>query len=369
MKAIVHIGMPKTGTSTIQEWLVLNKDALSDQGFFYDRMSNLPKGVGAQIELVVCMISAWRNKAKVPPFASWILNLKTEEDVSKFVAEYEKRLTDTLSQQSAHTCIISAENISMVTKDPENISDGDAWLRRHFDDVRYLVYLRRQEDWLLSSYAQSLKGGDALTLDQFLASPPTRPDWFKFAQTWVDAVGRDRLIIKIMDEHSPHKQDLVEGFAQGLGVDASKCQKVPSKNQTPSAAGLELLYALNARYARLGHQKYQIFNEPLWKSLRNFLALEDAEGRRTKLTQEQKNTIQEDYAQSNEALRQAFFPEREALFPPNPVQSEEQTGPFAEAGSDVAQLAFRFFDWHEKRLRREALIENQQQDQPHHAGA
>ena len=39
MKAVIHIGMPKSGTSTIQAFLDMNRDALSQRGVLYDRFA------------------------------------------------------------------------------------------------------------------------------------------------------------------------------------------------------------------------------------------------------------------------------------------------------------------------------------------
>lgn len=129
MKRIwLHIGVPKSGTSALQRYLMQRSDDLRKQGLAY----LVPKGKKSGNDLAVAI-----NRGR-----------------------------DTLSNISADLCaqidgpgpdqaILSSEMFYGI--EPAKLMDALPSLARH--DVRVLVYLRRQDRYLESKFIQKAKNG------------------------------------------------------------------------------------------------------------------------------------------------------------------------------------------------------------------
>ena len=98
MKAVIHIGMPKSGTSTIQAFLGMNAAALSRQGVLYDRFD--PR-FGSQFELPIIGLSAVGHAIQ-PEFERNLLGLHTVQDLRDYAKRYATHLSQTLAARQGH---------------------------------------------------------------------------------------------------------------------------------------------------------------------------------------------------------------------------------------------------------------------------
>lgn len=120
---ILHFGVHRTGTTTIQGFLKQNANKLIDEGFLYPHMGFDYKHVRV----------------------SW--GIKSGRLNAKKVIE----LIDSELSPNIHTVILSHEDFSIIPK--------LGWLKRLKDkfDVKAVFYLRRQDEWLESWYNQHIK--------------------------------------------------------------------------------------------------------------------------------------------------------------------------------------------------------------------
>jgi len=146
MKAIIHIGTEKTGTSTIQECLHLNRDFLLRQG----------------IAVFNCL-EPGNNRN----LATYALGLEKTDDhvVSLGIQQPEKRIAwkkhienefhkeYEVLKNEAHTAVISSEQFHSRLESTEEITTLFNFLNKYFNDISIIVYLRRQDHLATSLFS------------------------------------------------------------------------------------------------------------------------------------------------------------------------------------------------------------------------
>ena len=155
MKLILHIGTEKTGTTSIQSFLKLNKEQLNKQNIFIpSSLFQLPSG----------------NQRWITTFA---LEEDTEDEfynsIGSNVRERKNLIRTKLnifrkevSENQKRTCIISSEHLSSRCEDIKTISRSKALLDKLFDDIFVLIYIRRPIDGATSSLSTALRAGEIL---------------------------------------------------------------------------------------------------------------------------------------------------------------------------------------------------------------
>ena len=123
MKLILHFGIHRTGTTSIQNSLVANQDALVEQGFLYAKLNGKPSH-----EVIPGLLKARRFAPQ-----DWIQDI-------------EKQIT-----KATHTVILSSEDFSALKsfRFLEQIPSKY--------ETFVTVCLRRQDLWLESWYNQHVK--------------------------------------------------------------------------------------------------------------------------------------------------------------------------------------------------------------------
>ncbi|MCL1627583.1 hypothetical protein M3N55_02460 [Roseibaca sp. V10] len=307
MKAVIHIGMPKSGTSTIQAFLDMNRDALSQRGVLYDRFD--PR-FGSQFELAIIGLSAVGRQ--IPPqFERKLLNLHTIDDVHNYTERYAAHLSKQLSAQNGHHCFVgSSEHLYAWLNSVEQIEALDKFLSQRFSQVQYILYLRAQEELVLSSYSEAIRRVHSHSLAQHLAASG-RINHYIPVERWVGAVGRERLVLRVLSPDMLKDGDLLTDFCHHTGIGASDLLRPGRVNTAMSMEEVQIRRVLNRVLPRQGrdgdmHPLYRVALKALLATRRNRTPLA--------LTKEQRAEIRQMNSPQNEALRQRFLPHLQTLF-------------------------------------------------------
>ena len=144
VRLLLHIGTEKTGTTTIQRFCRQQSSALSRAGILY------PRTLGKPGHKLLTGISL--------PYAA-------RKDICPAidVAQAAHGLAEEIRRARPATVLLSCEQLS-ARCDAEHIEVLKHFLSPLNAEVRVVVYLRRQDDFLMSSYSTSVKGrrGDRL---------------------------------------------------------------------------------------------------------------------------------------------------------------------------------------------------------------
>jgi hypothetical protein len=222
MKSFLHIGLPKTGTSSLQEWLRVNSATLAEAGF-----------------TVVPLLSAHRLAV-----ATLGEVLSCRPDIVWIRAQVT--LAQALADAAHDGAIISSEYFSLA--EPRAVRD--LLQEAGIGISKTIAYLRRQDIFCAAGYAQDVKAMGAFDVVTS-ASYTDALDWTLLRKNWQDVSE----VVTLLN-YDLHKHDLMNSFSHALGV-----QDIPTIDLTERFNAS--LSAELTEFARILNQKQQSFDVPL----------------------------------------------------------------------------------------------------------
>lgn len=158
MDCILHIGTEKTGTTTLQNFLYDNVDALAAQGVALSQVMQTPNNRD--------FVAYFRHK--LDDFAQ-MAGFYNQQEKARFFDGFEQRVVDEIQQLKTHctTMVITSEHFHSRLIEPADIKTLQAFLKSHFDTVKVVCYLREQSSLRRSLYSTALKAEVDAPLEMF----------------------------------------------------------------------------------------------------------------------------------------------------------------------------------------------------------
>lgn len=215
-KIYLHIGMSKTGTTAIQYFLHNNRDKLPQLDYGYINPAN--DSAINHSPLVNCLKGA--------------SNLKKDQKWIPFL--------DQLFESKPNNLIISSENLFYHTRALD--LDYLATALRGFS-VKILIYLRRQDEWVQSQYAEYVKyctgKPGAISLGQWLARNMDRClDYYDLLKIWRMHFPEADFNVRIYEKRF-FGDDIINDFCLAVGLSDTS---ILSKDLSPSQKNISLSY-------------------------------------------------------------------------------------------------------------------------------
>ncbi|MEP2784439.1 MAG: hypothetical protein ABJO67_12420 [Pseudoruegeria sp.] len=336
MKAIVHIGMPKAGSTTIQTFLQKNISNLQKQSFRYFR--NLPKS-SSQIEFPAAARGMLGEVIPQTNNMADMFSLRSPEDHKSFLEKFEREFSSKVESWNEDTYLISSEHIVPWTRKWPHVQAMDDFLKRYFSEVEYLIYVRRQEELILSSYSERIKRGETLSFDEHFESRK-KYNFMKMIRQWSDGLGRDRLTVRLLERDFLVNGDLLDDYCQVTGIDRAPLSTPGRVNESLSAEATECLRRINRFLST--YEKDGSRNE-FRDRFQNQLMRKSQTQPNQKMTSVQLAEVRELNAKSNELVRRHWFPERAELFPDTPERYVDEAQNYQSASS--FSLARKNLSW------------------------
>jgi hypothetical protein len=234
----LHIGTEKTGTTSLQQFLKKNRNALGERGFLYPSSP----GKSNHTALAVTALADFRRV----PLRS-MAGVTTNEELQKFRANFRENLSAELQGGTCSKVIMSNEHCSTQLKTDEEVEYLRDFLKPFFNNIYVIVYIRRQDDYLLSSYSTHIKNGvtDPASLpedDKKMA----RYDHWDLLSRWTRVFGRDRIICRKFEKAFLVGGSIEDDFLTAIGIDPGRgFEKQPLWNESLDASALEFLRLFN----------------------------------------------------------------------------------------------------------------------------
>jgi len=220
-RCVVHVGMPKTGTTSIQESLFHTR-ALEGAHFIHTGQPNS----GADL------CSVFRSD----PYS---VKFNQVQGLTRDEIQHRNDLSlNALIEGFSHphdTFILSGEGlVSMDVDDFQRLSD---WLRKYVDRVQVVGYVRDAKGLMESSFQQSLKGGGVSRLNLANRWPAYRQTFEKFDLV----LGRENVDLWKFEPRNFHNNDVVSDFCQRLNLHLPS-EDIVRANDALSLDAVSLLY-------------------------------------------------------------------------------------------------------------------------------
>lgn len=219
----VHIGMHKTGSSSIQASLT----GMDDLGSHcYADICGVVNHGGAMINIFS------RQPEKVH------VNVKrglTSAQMQERRDKFQAGLAHAVASHPEKDLVISGEGICYLAE--EELLDFRNFLAESFTDIRVLGYVRSPKSFMESAFQQRVKGGTA-RLEPGLFYPRYRDLFEKFDRVF----GRDKVLLRKFDPATFPQGCVVQDFCRLIGIPILGSQVV-RVNESLSREAISVLFA------------------------------------------------------------------------------------------------------------------------------
>lgn len=240
MKLILHIGPPKTGTTTIQAALHKNREQLHEQGVF----TFFGSKVGARA------LSSYYENISDPIRTGLRRSFASAAEVRAWSENSWTQLEQKLAASNADTALISSEHFAGVA-DFDGFADR---LQSLFDDIRIITYLRDPISLYTSMIGSQIRSNGRRLRE---LPDPWRYNYpgLRKINFYADRFGAENIAVRNFDRQHMIGQDLLVDFFSTLdtqfGVPLDYVAPEKQSNETFCGAATAWLMTLNEGFVRL----------------------------------------------------------------------------------------------------------------------
>lgn len=263
VRAYIHIGTEKTGSTTIQKYLKINRRKLSAQG----TEAVVFKGYGTSRPLVT-----WATEPDNPDEELNRLGLRDEAARKKWNEETRETFAQFMEQRKkCRHFVFSSEHFQSRLSRESEVRRLKDLLDEYFDEYRIIVYLRRQDEVSRSLFSTSLRTGHVRTLLPGRVNGPYY-DYYGLLKRWSDVFGKENLDARRFGRKFFVGEDLLADFCDACDISgASELQRPEEKNQALSAIAQAALLEFNMHFPNSGDSRGREFHRILRKHCKEYL--------------------------------------------------------------------------------------------------
>ena len=286
----LHIGLEKTGTTSLQVFLRANEAALRANGYSYlgddtrpysDRLGHFPIAASFSSKC-----PEYIRPAKFRPATEVLGELRSDVE------------------QCPWHVVLSCEHFSSRLKDASALRlIRDALPNR---SIKVVCYLRRQDDLALAAYSTAIKTGRRQPFD---VSQVTPKSWYfnfdKILSLWAEVFGPENIVVREYNRAQFAGGDVRHDFLTLLGIDPAGFQFLPDKNISMDAIQVDALRLVNSHLPTFGDDAD---GHALTLEIRSTIIKHLPKGPRlaTMLSASERGAIMQSFSDSNARLAEKF---------------------------------------------------------------
>ncbi len=224
----IHIGTHKTGTSMIQKTINHNLQMLIDKGVSGVLNAHRAKEVSTLTAVNYELIE------KISDFTNNELSHYDNTNINKYIMGVEGYSGDTKLGYTNSDVV--ANTLKQITSNLKNI-----------DNVKIIVFLRRQDEFIESLYNQMIKQGDCYSFVEFLDTLPQDSfNWSKLINNYANEFGSENIIIKRYGKkYQDTSTSIIDQFYSALDISPYNYYPAHNVNESLSRDGFEIMKILN----------------------------------------------------------------------------------------------------------------------------
>lgn len=251
-KVTIHIGMQKTGSTSIQKTFYASREILKKYNCYYPE--TIFENHGASLFSMFTehpetyhtnIIQGITTKEKIEDYNALLFN--------KWIKEFEKCKVENF--------IISGEDLSLLSFNA--VKNFKNFLSQYFDEFQVICYLRDVEEWSSSMVQQLVKEGISTINQDILRT--MYPDYIFLIKKYFEVFGRDSLILRVFSKSNFYNNDLIDDFVNVTRLDDRLLQYLirHTANESLGEQAIYILDKLNSKYPRykfgnMNHERGQI---------------------------------------------------------------------------------------------------------------
>lgn len=238
----LHIGLEKTGTTSIQSFLSQHRNVLAAKyGCLF------PRSLGGRLSANLAAACQTRER---PDDLRKLRGLLTASAVEAYRNDLVASLARELAAKKPQRVVISCEHFSSRLIKTEEIRLLHDFLQPFASEISLWVYLRRQDQFEISAYSTAVRAG-ATGSFRWPAPGQERPflNYDTLLERWASVFGANRMRVRLFERERLTSGNAVADFCASLGLPHLPAAE-EEKNTSLNVRQLEFLRAFNERVPR-----------------------------------------------------------------------------------------------------------------------
>ena len=309
---ILHIGTPKTGTTSLQKFLFENRETLASKGVDYVQFTPQQKEVYA----------LWRNGCFLSRYCRALVS---GEPISNQVSDFEENYQRLMDALKNGRVLLSDENYFAFSTmayggqtDPGKYWRTLAHIIKELGvkSITLIIYLRRQDEYVVSQWKEAVKNGfSKKSIEDYINQPHVKRklDYASILDAIKDSFNYEvKVIVRSYNQVASSSDNIYHDFCESLGIVWDNEFRIP-EGRINEAISFDMVEALRrCSYGGIGHSLEE-------KRLRNRLSValccNHPDPQNTTIFSSQEvAAFMEKYLSGNRRIEEAFFDNRR-LFP------------------------------------------------------
>ncbi|CAH6794618.1 hypothetical protein VCHA34P129_100032 [Vibrio chagasii] len=261
LKLYIHIGTEKTGTTSIQSSLNLNRDTLQGSGIY------IPKTFGVTNQRLATLLSM--NASRNDDFTIGNM-IESERHRKKLESSLKQKFIQEVESVPPNTdvIIISTEQFHSRILYREEVQRLRVFLESLFEEIYIVSYFRDPIHLVEPAYSTLLSSGNYI--DAYGKPSDDTPLFSDFVKHWAvptnhylnasaikklwgDEFGEKFCIFNDFERNKLLERDVVVDFYSLVGFfECDKLKVTPNLNESINSNGMLLLYKANSLFPRFG---------------------------------------------------------------------------------------------------------------------
>lgn len=216
----LHIGTPKTGTTSIQHFCYDNMDRLSEEGYYYPELPFKYENKGKYrngLFLEAIYYNEEGNREIEKEKENFNLGLKAIEE---YFNTYDNII---LSDEGIWTACFNRKRGKNLMEELQQNAQSAGY------QIKIIVYLRRQDDFLVSWYNQLIKHNisnkNTISWDEYFQnySQYVQLDYLRCLKKLKNIFGMENIIVRRFDRQYFKGGSLIADFLDIFGIELNDC--------------------------------------------------------------------------------------------------------------------------------------------------
>ncbi len=236
-RIILHAGLHKTGTTSIQENCYQHRDVLLEHGLVYPGFTYGKKVFANHSDPIATAIT---TKARFYGAAVRLKNFRGPKDATK---TFQEQLRQVMESPAGDTLLLSAELVCDFNE--RDMKALRRYLEQYTDTLDVVVFVRSPQDALISAVQQRCHDGHP-------SNPADFTNLFIERYQRLQLVFDDRMRAINFHEAAAHSSGLVGYFLQDIGLPGEAVASLQffSSNERVSMESFMLMKAINDAFPR-----------------------------------------------------------------------------------------------------------------------
>ena len=352
-RIFLHVGLEKTGTTTLQVAMAVNRQLLRRYGYVFpeglDNFSSYHIGLA---------LWAAANSGTVPELRH-AAGLTSRKAYDTFLQSYPRQIARELARSGGHTAILSNEHCSSRLGTVAEISKIHQIIAPLARECRVIIYLRRQDELVTSHYSTAVRSG--ATHEFYFPKGIVWLDYLNLLEMWAQVFGKENLSVRIFEPQQLKDRDLLTDFFSTIGFTRyDELRRPRDQNRSFDRYVLEFLRRFNAHSSIGAESGVNCDRRRVEEALAAITTREclrpNAEAAAAFLSQ---------FAASNAEVARRFLNREDGvLFARAPLRDQQARLPTLDVDRAIA-IAVALWQWQEARLR----ARMKERSQPPHRSA